>query len=45
MDLLELRRKSLTALLLVLMALSGCSTSGDSSEDCKDNPECIDEVL
>ncbi|MDX2421752.1 MAG: hypothetical protein QNK43_03660 [Amphritea sp.] len=48
MSLLELRKKSLVALLLALMALvmlPGCSSSGDSSEDCKSDPDCVDQVF
>jgi len=48
MKLFELRKKSLAALLLALMALvmlPGCSSDGDTSEDCKNDPDCIDQVL
>ncbi len=48
MNLLELRKKSLAVLLLSLLALvmlPGCSSSGDSSGDCKDDPDCVDEVF
>ena len=48
MNILKLNKISLAALLLASMALvmlPGCSSSGDSSEDCKDDPDCIDQVL
>ena len=48
MKILELHKKSLAALLLAMMALvmlPGCSSSGGSSEDCKDDPDCIDQAL
>jgi hypothetical protein len=48
MSLLALRKKSLVALLLALMTLvvlSGCSSNGDSSEDCKSDPDCVDKVF
>jgi hypothetical protein len=48
MNLLELRKKSLAALLLAsvaLVMLPGCSSNGDSSEDCKSDPDCVDQVF
>jgi hypothetical protein len=48
MNLLELRKKSLAVLLLALLSLvmlPGCSSSGDSSEDCKSDPDCVDQVF
>jgi hypothetical protein len=48
MNLYELRKKSLIALLLALMTLvmlPGCSSDGDSSEDCKSDPDCVDQVF
>ena len=48
MKLYELHKKSLAALLLAMMALvmlPGCSSNGDSSEDCKDDPDCVDQVF
>jgi hypothetical protein len=47
MSLLELRKKSLVALLalMALVMLPGCSSNGDSSEDCKSDPDCVDQVF
>ncbi len=48
MNLYELHKKSLAALLLAFMALvmlPGCSSDGGSSEDCKSDPDCVDEVF
>ena len=48
MNILKFNKISFAALLLSLMALvmlPGCSSSGGSSEDCKDDPDCIDQAL
>jgi hypothetical protein len=48
MNLFKLHKKTLVALLLALMTLlmlPGCSSNGDSSEDCKSDPDCVDQVF